>query len=489
MLRKSIYIFFMFLFLAGCSEDFLDNPPKGQLTTGNFPTTEQDAVLATNGIYNTLRIWNFHAGGFPILDIMSDEAKKGSNPGDGVVINQFENFTFTPGNGSFERWWSTLYLGVKRAHLVLESVPEIKMDPQLKGRLLAEARFLRGFFYFTLVRAYGDVPMVTSSEPPNKMPRTDQAEIYQELIIPDFQYAIENLPLRSDYASSQVGRATKGAARGMLAKVYLWRQNYQMAAQYALDVIESGEYSLDPSFANVFDEQFGPGAIFEVGALPRSGMDNGGNQYANTWGVRGEPNLGWGFGRPSWSLIQDMQGDPRQEPTIAFVGETIEGITIQGDDNTPDTTFNDQGQIEQVECYNQKTFVAGSTPEVTWGYNRKFLRYADVLLVAAEALNENDQPAEALTYLNQVRERARASSDDLPDISTTDKQALRDAIIRERHHELALEGKRFWDLIRTGRAPEVLGPLGFVEDKHELMPIPQSEINVSEGAMTQNPKY
>jgi hypothetical protein len=489
MVRKISIILFTILFLTGCSEEFLNNPPKGQLTSGNFPTTEQDAVLAVNGAYNTLRIWNFHAGGFPILDIMSDEAKKGSNPGDGIVINDFENFTFTPGNGSFERWWSTSYQGIKRAHLVLEDVPAIDMDPQLKSRILAEARFLRGFFYFTLVRAYGDVPKITSSEPPQNMPRTDKEEIYNDLIIPDFEYAIENLPVRSDYASSEVGRATKGAARGMLAKAYLWRGNYELAAQYALDLINSGQYSLDPNYSDVFNEAFGPGAILEVGALPRTGMGNGGNQYANTWGVRGEPNLGWGFGRPSWSLIQDMENDPRLDPTVAFLGDTIQGITIQGDQNTPDTTYNDQNEIVQVECYNQKTFVPGTNPEVTWGYNRTFLRYADVLLVAAEALNEINRPGDARTYLNQVRERAREEAGDLPDITTTDQDALRDSIIKERHHELALEGKRYWDLVRTGKAPEVLGPLGFKEGKHERMPVPQSEINISEGAMTQNPNY
>src|SRR6056297_3733030 len=123
MIRKTFTIIVVFLFLMGCSEDFLNNPPKGQPTTGNFPTTANDAELAINGVYNTLRIWNLHAGGFPILDIMSDEAKKGSNPGDGVVIRQFEEFTFTPSNGSFERWWGSLYKGIKRSHLVVENVP------------------------------------------------------------------------------------------------------------------------------------------------------------------------------------------------------------------------------------------------------------------------------------------------------------------------------------------------------------------------------
>jgi hypothetical protein len=123
-------------------------------------------------------------------------------------------------------------------------------------------------------------------------------------------------------------------------------------------------------------------------------------------------------------------------------------------------------------------------------YHRRIIRYADVLLMAAEALNENDKPAQALVYLNMVRERARqGNSSILPDVIVTEKNALRDKIMFERRQELALEGLRFWDLVRTGRAPEVLGPLGFVEGKHELLPIPQPQIDISQGVITQNPNY
>ncbi len=487
--NKFYYIIALLIFvLFGCTEDFLENPPKGQLTTGSFPETEEDAVLAINGAYNTLRIWQFNDGGFPIFDIMSDEVQKGSSPSDGVVLNQFDKFTFTSTNSSFSRWWATLYQGIKRTHLVIENVPDIDMDENLKKRILGEARFLRGYFYFSLVRAFGDVPLVTSSEPPSDLSRTDKEKIYSELIIPDLKYAIDNLPLKSGYSSSEVGRATKGAARGILAKVYMWQEDYQNAADYAVDIIESKVYSLDTSYSNVFRATLGSGSIFEVGAIPQIGIDNGGNQYANTWGIRGEPNLGWGFGRPTYELIQDLEDDPRLDPTVAFLNDTIDGIVIEGDSQTPDTTYAN-GEIEQIECYNQKTFVPGTTPEASWGYNRKILRYADVLLIAAEALNELGETDDAQDYLNMVRERAREHSGQLPDITTTDKEELRDAIIYERHLELALEGHRFFDLVRTGKAPEVLGPNGFVEGKHELMPIPQSEINISEGNLTQNPNY
>lgn len=495
MKRIKIIIPFVLLILMSTScEDFLNNPPQGYLTSGSFPETRKDAILATNGVYNTMLIWNFHAGGFPILDIMSDEAKKGSNPGDATQINAFEFFTFSSTNSSFNRWWSTLYQGIRRAHVVLENVPGIDMENELKTRLIAETRFLRGFFYFKLVRAFGDVPKVLSTNPPTKLPRSPKSEIYDEIIIPDMEFAIENLPLKSSYPNNEQGRVSKGTAKGLLAKVYLFREDYQNTEKYALEVINSGEFSLDPDFNHVFaeDNPFGTGSLLEVGAVPENNYFEGGNQYANTMGVRGEPNLGWGFGRPSWKLIQDFGDDPRKDATIIFLGETLQGITIQGDDSTPDTTYSDEdpNQIEQIECYNQKTFAAGTEPRYTWGVNRKLLRYSDVLLMAAEALNENNKPQQALQYLNMVRERARAGNPDvLPDITTTDKAELRDIIIEERHRELALEAQRYWDLVRTGKAAEVLGPLGFEEGKHELMPIPQNAIDMSEGMITQNPGY
>ncbi len=486
-------VILILVFTTAC-EDFLDNPPRGYLTTGSFPTSKEDAELATNGVYNTMRIWNFHSGGYPILDIMSDEALKGSNPGDGTSLLAYENFTFGPTEGSFNRWWSTLYQGIRRAHIVLENVPDIDMEESLKTRLIAETRFMRGFFYFELVKAFGDVPKVTSTDPPGSLPRAPKEEIYEEIIIPDMEHAAELLPFRSSYSASNLGRVTKGTARGMLAKVYLFRKNFETAADYALQVIESEEYQLESDFSDVFDvnKPFGSGSLLEVGAVPESNYFNGGNQYANTWGVRGEPNLGWGFGRPSYDYIQKFEDDPRMDATVLFLNETIEGITIEGDDSTPDTTYSedDPNEIVEIECYNQKTFAPGDETRYSYGVNRMILRYADVLLIAAEALNENGKPGEALNYLNRVRDRARGDNPDvLPDITTTNQEELKDIIIEERHRELALEGHRYFDLVRTRKAPEVLGEFGFEEGKHELMPVPQNAIDMSEGMIKQNEGY
>jgi len=216
-----------------------------------------------------------------------------------------------------------------------------------------------------------------------------------------------------------------------------------------------------------------------------------GDQYANTQGVRGSPNRGWGFNRPTLDLRYSFEeGDPRLDATIIDLGEVLDGVEIKGDGSTPDETRDEENNLIEVECYNQKVWTPGNNTMTQFGHNRRLMRYADVLLMAAEALNENNKPGQALEYLNLVRERARqGNSAILPDITETGKDALRDLIFKERRSELAMEGIRFWDLVRSGKAPAVLGPLGFIQGKHELLPIPQTEIDISQGTLTQNPNW
>jgi hypothetical protein len=176
--------------------------------------------------------------------------------------------------------------------------------------------------------------------------------------------------------------------------------------------------------------------------------------------------------------------------TIIDLGDVLDGIVIAGDGLTPDVTTDANGTILETECYNRKVWTPGNDVPSQFNHNRRILRYADVLLMAAEALNENNKPTDALLYLNQVRERAReGNASILPNITTTEKNALRDKILTERRMELALEGNRFWDLVRTGKAVEVLGPLGYESGKNELLPIPQTEIDISQGSLKQNPKW
>lgn len=475
------------MLFSSCGKDFLDIAPQGALTDNLFPKTADDALKATNAAYAGMHTWSYYTGGFPIIDIMSDDARKGSNPADGARLNLFDDFTYTPTASDLFPWYSAMYKVIRSANVVIEKVPEIEMDNTLKNRYIAEARFIRGMVYFNMTRAFGAVPMVTTVNPDSKMSRTDVATITSTVIIPDLEFAATTLPARGDYSSANAGRATKGAAQAFLAKVYLYQKNYAKAAEYAELVINSGDYALEPTMNKAFslDGQFGSESVFELGARPFESLEQGGNQYANTQGVRGTPNRGWGFCRPAPSLLNDFEpGDLRKDATVIFLGETLDGVLIEGDKSTLDSTFDGSGNLLEIECYNQKVWVPGTGTIEPWGYNVRVMRYAEVLLIAAEAENELGNSATAEGYLNEVRHRAG-----LADVNGLSQSDMRTKIWHERRVELAMEGDRFFDLVRTGQAPTVLGPLGFVTGKHELMPIPQSEIDLSEGTLTQNPKW
>lgn len=488
-------LLFLFILLAGCT-DFLQKNPQGNLTQASFPVSPSDALQATNAIYAAVRNWYYNSGGYPILDIMSDDAYKGSNTNDQLsTVGPYDNFAINATQDGLDRWWATLYQGIRWANVVIEKVPVIQMDTILRNRYLGEARFLRGLFYFDLVRAWGGVPKVTASVPPLHLDRTTSQDIFS-LLISDLQYAEANLTKKSELSPAEQGRATSGAAEALLARVYLFQKDFVNAEKYALKVIRSNEYSLEPNFidANGVKGNNGVESVFEIGALGVEDYNGGGAQYANTQGVRGSPNRGWGFNRPSVDLRRSFEpGDPRLKGTIINLGDTIDGVYIKGDPdpaNDPVVILNSNGDTVNIQCYNRKVWTPGNDTPTQWGHHRRLIRYADVLLMAAEALNENGKQATALPYLNQVRKRARGGNNSiLPDVTTTDMNLLRDKILFERRHELAMEGLRFWDLVRTGRAATVLGPLGFIAGKHELLPIHQSEIDISQGSLTQNPNY
>ena len=480
----SFAILFMMVFLApSCSDDFLDNPPQGFLTDGQFPESAADALRAVNAMYSDLRVWQVYYGGYPIVDIMSDDAHKGSNPGDGINMSLFESYSFGANIGELGSWYASLYEAIKSTHVVIDKVPAIEMDEADKTRYIAQARFLRALHYFQLVRSFGDVPKVMALNPPGDLPKSPKAEIYNEIIIPDLIFARDNLPSKNEWASADLGRATKHAAQSLLAKAYLYTNQYPLAADEAMEVVNSGLYDLELDYSSAFrpEGEFGIESIFEVGALPFGTGAEGGNQFANTQSVRGTPNRGWGFNRPSLDLINSFEEDDiRMEATVIFLQEVIDGVLIEGDGPTPDETLDEDGNVVQIETYNQKVWVPGSSTQEPYGYNVKEMRYGEVLLIAAEALNESGSSGLALTELNKIRLRAG-----LDDITETDQTLLREIILTERRHEMALEQERFYDLVRTGNAPSVLGPLGFVSGKHENFPIPASELLLN-SSLTQN---
>ncbi len=480
------------LFLASaCEKDFLERAPKGQLTFDTYFETSDHAVWATNAVYQNFRSWEMCA--FPwigITDIISDDADKGSTPNDALYILELDDFTFDATNQAFSGAWAGHFRTIFRANLAIENIPGIDMDVEFRERLVGEAKFLRAYSYLRLVQWFGELPLITRPLTEDEyftQERRPVSEVYG-LIEQDLLDAIEVLPEKSEYAAADLGRATKGAARGMLAKLYMLKKDFPNAEKYCMEIINSNEYSLLPRYADNFLPvgEHGDESIFEIGAVaiqaPVAGP--GATPYNMIQGVRGIPNLGWGFNRPSDDLVAAYEpGDPRRQATIIYVGEVLpDGSTIVEDN--PEVLN---------ERYNQKAWVpAHAGLQDNGPGNLRILRYADILLLAAEAINENGKSADALEYLNQVRRRARGSNNFiLPDITITDQSELREIIYHERRIELAMEQHRWFDLLRWGRAEQVMTAAGknFVANKHELLPLPQAEIDLSGGLLEQNQGY
>lgn len=472
---KKVSILLLSLFLASsCGNDYLDIKPETKNEADNFFTTEADAVSATTAIYSFLRSWENSA--FPsqyVFGVPADDVLKGSNPGDASFMLAYDQFTYTASDGGVEGYWTGQWNAVARCNQVISNIPKITMNETLKKRLLAEAKMLRAYFYFNLVRIYGGIPIFDGipSDLNYNIPRKSKEEVYN-FIISDLIAASEVLP--QTYSAADQGRVTKGAALGLLSKVYLYKKDYQKAYDTSNQVIAMG-YSLDPDFNHLFRiaGEFGPESVFEVDCECSS---LGGSQYAEVQGVRGQ--FGWGFFTPSPSLEAAFEtGDIRKELTILRDGET-----------TPEGDVIAVGDPLSVKTFNQKAYVPKSLNNTSCGYgsrqNIRILRFAEVLLINAEAANELGNSATAITNLNKVRTRAM-----LPGTTATTQSALRTAIWKERRVELAMEGDRFVDLVRTGQASSALASYGFVAGKNDVFPIPQNAINQSNGVLVQNPGY
>lgn len=478
-----LLVLFIFVTMS-CNENFLDVPPQGQEPVEQFWVSEDDATKAVNAMYANLRGWNQVAfAAIAVESLGSDNAEKGSSPSDATFLNDYDNYSVTPTDGQLASFWQGQYQSVNLANQVLDNIPAIPMDENLKTRYLAEARFIRAMAYFRLVRAFGDVVLhltVPADATEYNKPRSPKAEVYAA-IEQDLTEAAAALP--PTYTGADVGRATKGAALALHAKVAMYQGKWQEVLDLTNQVMGLG-YSLFPSFEGLFrvENENNSESIFEIQAAIIPGNPAASNsQYSQVQGVRGSVGGGWGFNVPTPDLAAAFEtGDPRREATIIFRGETTpQGDAIPAAGDNP--------------MYNQKSYVPFS--QYISGYNEgaqqniRFLRYADVLLMNAEANNELGNTAAALASLELVRARARGGDPAiLPEITTTDQAELRQAIWHERRVELAMEFDRYFDVIRQGRGEEVFGPLGW-EPHNEVWPIPQSELELSTGVLAQNPGY
>ncbi|WP_234567314.1 RagB/SusD family nutrient uptake outer membrane protein [Rhodohalobacter sp. 614A] len=489
-MKKLIISFLIFLAVAswGCEDQILNKQSPNEVTAVNFYKTEDDAVAAINAVYDALQYRGLFKNSYwSIGDITSDDADKGDGgKSDGPAWWEFDLFDIKSTNSLLADSWADSYTGIYRANIALERIPAIDMDESLKNRLIGEAKFLRGYYYFWLVRLFGDVPLITEPQSLGdlKVSRTAKAQIY-DLIIRDMSEAAAVLP--TTYSDGDLGRITKGAANGMLAKVYMWQKDWQQAANYSKQVIDSGVYSLLENYADNFEEEFenGSESIFEAQFMkggPNGAWGNGSDGTIHHISIAprnsGTPGLeGWGFDMPTQDLVDEFEeGDPRLEATVLMEGSTIQGGKVYNPEWSS-TGYNTRKYLVKRDGFIED----GSDSPV----NVRVMRYSEVLLNYAEALNELGRTGEAYPYVNQVRERVGLA----PLASGMSQDAFRDAVYHERRVELAQEGHRWWDLVRTDRALEVMSAKGSnIQQHHLIFPIPQSEIDVNP-ELTQNPGY
>lgn len=477
----------------GCSKSFIDVPLEGAQPSEQFWKNGEDATKAVNAMYAYLRSWPLVAfATIGMENLGSDDAEKGSSTADASYLDDFDNFTVGPSSanssGQVYDFWKGLYLEINYCNQILDNVPAIEMDANLKNRYLAEAKFLRAYSYFRLVRAFGDVPLrltVPKDAAEFNIPRTPKTEVWAA-IEKDLTEAAAVLP--QTYGPADIGHATKGAALALHAKVSMYQKKWDQVLALTNQVMGLG-YDLFPDYEKQFriQNENNTESIFEIqAALIPDNKDASNSQYSQIQGVRGmSPSMGWGFNVPTADLANSYEtDDPRRDATIIFRGET----TPQGD-AIPAAGDNPR--------YNQKSYVPQSlmVSGFTEGSQQNFrvIRFAEVLLMNAEAANElgGANTALALTSLNRVRARARGANPItvLPPVTITDQAQLRAAIWRERRAELAMENDRYFDVIRQGRAATLFGPKGWKANKNEVWPIPQAEIDISAGVLTQNPGY
>ncbi|WP_016989809.1 RagB/SusD family nutrient uptake outer membrane protein [Flavobacterium sp. ACAM 123] len=483
---KKIYISIFALsayFFSGCSNDYLDVDQTESISTKDIAlfNNDQGATTFVTAIYN--KFLDFNMSSFSwigLSSIASDDADKGSSPGDtGADKDVMDALTYNASSLSIRETFEANYEGINRCNQALNIVPQLdQANPALRSRLLGEAKFLRAFMYFTLVKTYGGVPIIDHLPNPSsdedrvmQLTRRTSAEVYA-FIENDLADAIAALPNKSEYAASEKGRASKGAAYALLAKVNLYQKKWQKVVDNANLVTG---YSLVPNYASIFRlaGENDAESIFEIqgtGSIPAKGIQG----YSVTQGARGAGGWGWGFNTPSQSLVNAYEsGDVRKNATIIFAGTTLyDGRVV------PTTVENPR--------YNFKAYSSAYTDAWETDANIKYLRYAEVVLMKAEALNELDQTPAAILLLNQIRNRA-----ELGNTAAISKAEVRTAIWKERRVEMAFEHDRFFDLVRTGQAVSAFAIHGktFVAGKHELFPLPQAFLLQSNGLSLQNPGY
>ncbi len=486
-LLYTLTLAFLLLIVTSCS-DFLDEGLEGTYSNATFYKTQNHAELALTGIYNIAAFISNNNALWVFGDVASDDAIRGGKAGDFVDVQYIDDFNYTRSNTALDMIWKHYYEGISRANYLLYYGPDIAMNETLKAKLLGEARFLRAYFYFNLVNIFGEIPLKTN-------PPLNEAEIYKakspvadiyEQIETDLVAAKNVLPK----TSSVVGHITRGAAWGMLAKTYLYQEKWTEALEAADSVVDMGIYSLERVYKNNFldSTQNNDESIFEI---QHTNGQLGVGSFLSQYFLPVRFN-GYILDLPTEDFVEEFETaadavtvDPRLDYTVGRSGSTW----INGEAFNPAWSITGFVQKKQV----QPLSVGPVNNDAALNY--VYMRYADVLLIRAEALNELHRTAEALDPLNEVRTRARESylyDEDLDgfgsvptglltDIASTNEDVVRIAIRHERRVELGFEFHRFFDLMRYGAtaAEEALEETEFNYAEHRYFLIPQSEIDTN----------
>lgn len=475
---SSLSLLLATLWVTAC-DDFLKEDPQDRIAQDRFYQTAEDAEAAVNSIYANLGSTSsgpegvYHSTTWIAAGLASDNLK---NMQQGALANdQLGTFSWNAENSSILTIWRIHYKTINLANIAIERIPAIEMDETLRSRLVNEAKFLRGLMYFNLVRMYGKVPLLTK-EASALNPEVAEAEAVYSQIVRDLQDA-EALPEDGDI---QEGRATRGAAKALLAKVYLTQEDYENASAKALEVIQSGKYDLWADFSEVFKHtsRNGKEALFSVG------FGDGGGAISF-----------WEFGQFNVRLL------PRELTQSRAIVTNTQGWQVatedlynafSEDDARKAVTFmtefldDDGNVVELSEYYIQKYWDEEAEPNA--GDSKQdfpVIRYPDVLLTYAEAQAELGNFAEANTYLNMVKNRAN-----LPAVSINNNAEFKEEVLAERRKEFVGEGQRFFDLVRTETLEEKVMEAKDIQVNpiYYLFPIPQRERDVNTN-LPQNPGY
>jgi len=466
---------------TSCKKDFLDTPSPAPSYEINFASAE-NAELAVVGCYDIMG-WDGKHNTIPFFfgDIIGRDGHKGGDVGsDQDWMDNLISFTYTPDNYMLNTAYTDYFKGIGRANSTIENVDKMSSDiisDKLKSQYISEARFARAYFYFELVKTFGKVPLIDHILTPDEyqQPLATESEIYT-LIESDLISAKASLPAKSVAGAEYVGRATKGMAQALLAKAYIFQGKWAEAKTISTNIISSGEYSLLPNYEDVFnmDYENNDEIIFSIqfkeSANGEYGNDNEGSMlevYQTTRNLGFAGIGGWGFNCPTKDLYDEYEaGDVRRSGTIISDGDTLwKGTSDEQIFNINFATNYDHQSSRKYALAKSQQPAEMSDASKNW----IVIRYADVLLWNAEANFHTG--GDWNTPLMLVRNRAGLGAPTLIGI---------DAIYHERRVELAMEGHRFWDVVRQGRGNAVLGQYGFAEGVNNHFPLPQAQLDLSD---------